>query len=164
MSAPSPRPNAFLGIADDLLGELGVTLCALAVDIIENNRLTETWCFRKPDVPRNHALEYLRTKEAAQVSRDLAGERRSFVVHREENALNFQRRIEGSPDSHQRIEKLGNAFKGQILTLNGNQDGIGGDEAIQGQKIESRRAVQDNEFVPILDFPHKGLQPIFAIF
>src|SRR5215467_5762401 len=51
MSAPSPRPNAFLGIGDYLLGKLRITLSALAVDIIENDRLTETGCFRQANVP-----------------------------------------------------------------------------------------------------------------
>jgi hypothetical protein len=67
MSAPSPRPNAFLGIGYNLLGKLSVALSALAVDIIENNRLTETWRFREAYVPRNNALENLAAEEAAQV-------------------------------------------------------------------------------------------------
>src|SRR5215470_6540665 len=72
MSAPSPRPNAFLGIADDLLGELGITLRPLAVYIIENNRFTKAWRFRQPHVARNHGLEDLRSEKAAKICGDLA--------------------------------------------------------------------------------------------
>ena len=71
MSAPSPRPNAFLGIVDDLLGELGVPLGALAVDIIENNRLTKTWRFGKAHIARNDALKNLRAKETAKIGGNL---------------------------------------------------------------------------------------------
>ncbi|HXJ45925.1 MAG TPA: hypothetical protein VNK47_04565, partial [Candidatus Dormibacteraeota bacterium] len=74
MSAPSPRPNAFLGIVDDLLGELGIALGALAVDIIENNRLTETRSFGQPDVPGNYSLENLCAEKAAEIGRDLTRE------------------------------------------------------------------------------------------
>src|SRR5208337_64921 len=65
MSAPSPRPNAFLGIADNLLGELCVALSALTVYIIENNRLTKTRCFGKANVARDQALEDLSAEETA---------------------------------------------------------------------------------------------------
>src|SRR6516165_6169504 len=53
MSAPSPRPNAFLGIGDYLLGKLCITLSALAVHVIENNWLTKARCFRQTNVPRD---------------------------------------------------------------------------------------------------------------
>src|SRR5208283_4633390 len=59
MSAPSPRPNAFLGIANNLLGELRVALSALAMYIIENNRFTKTRRFGKAHVARDQALEDL---------------------------------------------------------------------------------------------------------
>src|SRR5208283_563569 len=67
MSAPSPRPKAFLGIGDYLLGQLCVPLSALAMYIIENNRFTKTRCFGEPYVPRNYALKYLRPKKTAQI-------------------------------------------------------------------------------------------------
>src|SRR6202022_793924 len=71
MSAPSPRPSAFLGISDDLLGELYIAFRPLAVYVIQNNRLTEARRFREPYIARNDALENLRPEEAPQVGRDL---------------------------------------------------------------------------------------------
>ena len=65
MSAPSPRPNAFLVISNYLLRKLCIALGTFTMDVIENNRLTETWCFRQTNVPRDQALEYLATKEAS---------------------------------------------------------------------------------------------------
>src|SRR6202795_170917 len=65
MSAPSPRPSAFLGIGNDLLGELRVAFRPFAVNVVKNDRFTETWCLRKPHIARNHALEDLRSKETA---------------------------------------------------------------------------------------------------
>src|SRR5271154_2986088 len=59
MSAPSPRPSAFLDIVDYLLGKLRIPLSPLAVDVVENNRLTKTRCFCQPYIPRNHALKHL---------------------------------------------------------------------------------------------------------
>src|ERR1700674_2783217 len=79
MSAPSPRPSAFLGIGNNLLGELRVAFCALAMNVIENYRLTETWRFRKSHISRNHALKDLCSEETAQISRNLTGKKPSAI-------------------------------------------------------------------------------------
>src|SRR5205823_7911412 len=67
MSAPSPRPSAFLAIGDHLLGKMRVALCPFAVYVIKNNRLAETGRFRQANIAWNHALEDLATKKRAQV-------------------------------------------------------------------------------------------------
>src|ERR1700738_2241452 len=82
MSAPSPLPNAFLVIKNYLLCELCVALGPFTVDIVENNRLTETWRFGQPDVSRNHCLENLGSEETPQIRSDLARQCSSLVIHR----------------------------------------------------------------------------------
>src|ERR1700687_769460 len=67
MSAPSPRPSAFLGIGDYLLSQLSVALGSLAVYVIENNRLTEARRFRQANVTRNGALKNLCAEKTAQI-------------------------------------------------------------------------------------------------
>src|ERR1700751_946245 len=57
MSAPSPRPNAFLGICNYLLSKLRIPLRTFAVYIIENDRLTKARRFRQPHISRNQALK-----------------------------------------------------------------------------------------------------------
>src|SRR5271154_3243076 len=81
MSAPSPLPNAFLVIKNYLLCELCVALGPFAVDIIENNRLTEAWRLGEPDVSRNHCLEHLGPEETPQICSDLARQCSSLIVH-----------------------------------------------------------------------------------
>src|SRR5579859_1872792 len=93
MSAPSPRPKAFLGIVDDLLGELAVSLRALAVNVVKNDWLAKTRRFGKSHIARNHALEDLRPKKAAQIRGDLARKSCALVIHREQNAFDLQSRI-----------------------------------------------------------------------
>src|SRR5213082_776383 len=48
MSAPSPRPSAFLAIMDHLLGQMRVALGPFAVHVVKNNGLAEARRFRKP--------------------------------------------------------------------------------------------------------------------
>src|SRR5260370_6476534 len=90
MIAPSPRPSAFLGIGNDLLGELRVAFCALTVNIVKNDWISETWCFCKPHISPHHAFEDLRAKETAQISGNLAGKSRPLVVHCKQNAFDFE--------------------------------------------------------------------------
>src|SRR5690349_98306 len=107
MSAPSPRPKAFLGIGDYLLCKLCVSFCALTVYIIENNRFTETWSFRKPDISGYQALENLIAKKTAKIRRHLPGKAGPLVIHRQEYAFNLQTGIQGAPNPHQRIQEFG---------------------------------------------------------
>src|ERR1700720_174729 len=81
MSAPSPRPSAFLGIGDYLLSQLSVALGSFAVYVIENNRLTETRRLRQANVTRNGALKNLCAEKTAQIGGDLPRQGRSLVVH-----------------------------------------------------------------------------------
>src|SRR3989442_12582655 len=145
MSAPSPRPSAFLGICDDLLGELRVSFSALTVNVGKNDRFTETRCFRKPHIARNHAFEYLRSKETAQIRGNLAGKRRPLIEHGEQDSFDFEAWIQRAPDAHQGIQQFGNALQRQVLALYGNQHRIGGYQGIQREKIQGWRAIYDGE-------------------
>src|SRR5437899_13045968 len=141
MSAPSPRPSAFLGIGNNLLGEQHIAFCALTVTIVKNDWFSKTWRLGKPHIAWDHALKYLRSEESAQIRGNLAGERSSFIVHGEQDAFDLKARIQGTADAHQRIQQFGNAFERQVLALNGHQNGVRGYEGIQGEKIQGWRAI-----------------------
>src|SRR6266566_937015 len=141
MSAPSPRPSAFLGIGNDLLGELRVAFCALAVNVVKNDRLTEAWCFCKPHIARNHAFEYLRPEETAQIRGNLAGKRCPLIIHGKKDSFDFEAWVQGATDAHQRIQQFRNALQRKVFALNRNQHGIGGYEGVQRKKIQGRRTV-----------------------
>src|SRR5437763_11443932 len=72
MSAPSPRPKAFLGIGNYLLSELRIPLSPLTMYVIENDRLTKAWRFGQTDIARNYALKNLCTEKTAQIGGNLA--------------------------------------------------------------------------------------------
>src|SRR5436309_12861929 len=71
MSAPSPRPSAFLAILDHLFCKMRVALCPSAVGVVKNDGFAETGCFCQSNIARNDALEKLLPKEGAQVIRHL---------------------------------------------------------------------------------------------
>src|SRR5947208_8786359 len=106
MSAPSPRPSAFLAIGDHLLGKMRVALCPFTVHVIKNNRFAETGRLCQTNVARNHALENLIAKERAQIVGNLARKRCPFVVHGEENPFDLQVRIQRAPRSEEHTSEL----------------------------------------------------------
>src|SRR5215467_15832979 len=131
ISAPSPRPRAFLAIGDHLLSQVRVALGPFALLVVNDNGLAETRRFRQANVARNDALEYLSAKKSAQVAGNLARKRGAVVVHRKQDALDFQVRVQGASDSHESIQQLRDAFQGQVFALNRNQHRTGGYERVQ---------------------------------
>src|SRR5947207_13637711 len=164
MSAPSPRPNAFLGIGDDLLGELRVAFSSLALDVVIDNRFPKTWCFCQAYIPRNHALKDLCSKKAAQISGYLSRKRSSFVIHCKQDPFDFEARVQRAPDTHERVEQLGNALEGQVLALNRNEHSSSGYQRIQGEKIQGWRTVQQDESIFFVEGFQRRLQLVLAIF
>ena len=103
--------------------------------------------FGEADTAGDYGFEDLGAEELAKVGRDLSGQVGAFVVHGEENALNGERVVEGIANAVYGVHESGNAFKGEELALNGDEDGIGCDEGVQGQEIEGGGAVDQNELV-----------------
>src|SRR3989442_1309413 len=61
-----------------------------------------------------------------------------------------------------RVEELGNPLEGKEFTLNGNQDGIGGQQIIEREEIQGRRAIDQNIIVLAPDTVHLVLQAELA--
>src|SRR5438132_3453253 len=132
MSAPSPRPSAFLAISDDLLCELDVSLGTFTIYVVEQDGFPMTGRFSQPYISRDYALEDLCSEKAPEVGSDLARKCGPLVIHSQDDPLNSQIRVECSAYSHQRIQKLRDAFQSQIFALNRHENGIGGNQRIQG--------------------------------
>src|SRR5205085_3214324 len=104
ISAPSPRPSAFLAIRYHLFRKMNVAFRPPAGGVIKNDGLAETRRLRQTDVARNDALEDLRAEERAQIIGDLTRQRGALVIHRQENALDLEVRIQGTSNTHQRVQ------------------------------------------------------------
>ena len=102
-------------------------------------------CLGQPYVPWNYALEDLRPEKASEVCSHLAGERGSLVIHRQNDPLDGQSRVERPANSHQCVEKLRNPFQRKVFALNRDQDRVTGDQNVESDQIERRRAVNDDK-------------------
>src|SRR5262252_4987197 len=104
MSAPSPRPSAFLAIMDHLFRKMRVALCPFALGVIKNDGLPKTRRLCQTNVARNDAFEDLVTEEGAQVVRYLARQGGSLVVHRQQDSFDFEVGIQSATNAHERVQ------------------------------------------------------------
>ena len=97
-------------------------------------------------------MEDLILEELPQVGGHLAGKVGAVVVHGEEDAFDFQGVLEGMSDAVDGVHQFGYPFQGEEFALNGDQNGIGGDQSVEGEEVEGWRAIDQDEPVVAADF------------
>ncbi len=102
---------------------------------------------RQPNTARDYGFKDLTLEEVSKIVRDLAGQIRTIIKHGEEDSFNFQRMLERISNALNCIHQFGYTFEGEEFALDRNEHGVGGDERIQGQEIQRRRAIDQNEIV-----------------
>src|SRR6185437_12579222 len=100
------------------------------------------------DAARNDSLEDLVAKKLAQIGGHLPGEVHPFVEHGEQDAFDSQGGVKGFSNTLHRIEELGDAFEGEELALNRDEDAVGRNQGVEGEEIQGRRAINNDE--PVL--------------
>ncbi|MFZ0736705.1 MAG: hypothetical protein WBL70_01495 [Candidatus Acidiferrales bacterium] len=131
--------------------------------VVEQYRLSVAWRFRQADIPRNNRFKDLGAEEASEVRSDLFRQRRTIIVHGEEDALDGKRRIYAAAEPHEGVEKFGYSLEGEIFALYRHEDGVGSGESVKRQEVERRRTIKQNELVISLQLVDESFQPVFAI-
>ena len=101
----------------------------------------------EPDVARDHGVEDERREVRADLALDVLGELRARVVHRQQHPRDRQPRVELALDQVERVEQAGQALEREVLGLHRDDHAVGGDERVDRQRAERRRAVEQDERV-----------------
>ena len=116
----------------------------------------------KPYIPGDTGFEQQFAKVGFQFGGNILGEIGALVEHGEHHALDRKPGIKVLADPFDGIEQLANALQGKVLGLHRDQDGIGGNQSIEGEQIEGRRTVEHD----VLEAREEGLdgiaQAVFA--
>ena len=83
-------------------------------------------------------------KNCADVGGDLLAEIRALVEHRQQHAFDVERRIERGAHAPHRADEIGEPFEREVLAVQRNQHRVGGDERVERQQAERRRAVDED--------------------
>ena len=150
-------------MVENLFGEFDIAFGAVGAGVVGEDRLAETGGFGQADAAGNDGFEDLVFEELPQVGGDLAGEVGPVVEHREQNAFDFERMVEGLADAVDGVHEFGDAFEGEEFALDGDEDGIGGDQGVEGEEVEGRRAIDEDEVVIVADFGEAFAEAEFAV-
>src|ERR1017187_5267281 len=155
-SAPIPLPSALragsdLLMVEDLFGELDVAFRALGSGVVGQDGSAEAGRFGQPYAARDDGPEDLVLEELAQVGGHLAGEVGPVVVHGEEDAFDGERVLESFANPVDGVHQFRHSFQCEEFALDGDQYGIGGDEGIEGEQVEGRGTIDQDEVVGVAD-------------
>ena len=118
--------------------------------------------FGEPHVARNDRLKHLLLEKLAHVRRHLRSQIRPLVIHRQEHAIDVERRIQSRAHTPQRRHEIGESFEREIFAVQRDEHGFGGDERVQRQQAERRRAVDEDVIEAIAERREKSAQLRFA--
>src|ERR1035438_4072303 len=155
-SAPIPLPSARRGCSDllmveDLFGESDIAFRPLGSGVIGQDGFAETGRFGQANAAGDDGAEDLVFEELAQVGGHLARKVGPVVVHGQEDAFDGERMLEAFANPVDGVHELRDAFQGEELALDGDQDRIGGDERIEGEQVEGRGTIYQDEAVGVAD-------------
>ena len=132
---------------EEFEGQLAVGFGAAGPGVVERDGLAVAGGFGEADVARDGGLEELVAEERLEIFGDLLGEVGAVVEHGEDDAFEGEAGVEGLGDAVEGAHQLGDAFEGEVLGLHGDEEAVGGDEGVEGEEIERRGAIEDDEGV-----------------
>ena len=108
--------------------------------------------------------KYLAGEMPPHLLRDLIGEIRASVEHRQQHAEDVQLRIEPLFHGAERRHQVGQPLERVIFALHRDQNAVGGAEGVQREQLERGRAVDENVVVAVAQECETLLQAIFPLF
>jgi len=129
------------------------------------NALTHGTDLRSADRPWNGLVEHLDLAAVSTPNQivDLLPVVGAAISHSQQNTLNFQLGVDLPSDFLDGLQKLFQAFCGQVLRLHRNQGGVCRRQCIDGQHPKGRGAVQQNEIVFVLCTVQHLFQHLFPV-
>jgi hypothetical protein len=101
------------------------------MNVVEYYRHPVTGCLGQPNISRDYGFEDLAAEEASKVGSNLLGESRSVIVHGEQYALDCERGINRTTQTHERVKEFRDALKSEVFALDRYEDGIARSQCIE---------------------------------
>lgn len=106
-------------------------------------------CFTEPDAARDNGLEHTIPEKTPDFLDDLARQIGPLVVHGDGDPDAVEAGIQRLPDPLYGVHGLRNALQGQEFGLDRDQDGIGGDQGVDGDQPQGGRTVDQDVVEPV---------------
>src|SRR5687767_3053538 len=136
----SPR----LGTIDDLLTQAVVLGRAGGIRREAKDGFAVGRAFLEPNALADHGAKYFVAEYLPDLFLDVAGQRGPFVVHRDHDAEDLELGVRALPDLFDGLEQIVGALEREVRGLDRDQQVRRGDQRVDGQQTERRRAVDDD--------------------
>ena len=130
---------------------------------MQDDALTVAWRLTQPGVPVNDRLQDQILEVCPHFFHHLIGEPQPRVVHREQDALHFEGRVELILHDFDGVEQLAQPLKRKIFALHRHHDTVGRRQGVQGQQAKAWGAVQHDEVVVVTHALERGAQFALAL-
>ena len=114
------------------------------------------------DVARDDRPKHFFLEELPHVGRDLLAEVGALVEHREQHAFDVELRVQRRAHAAHRADEIGEPLEREVFAVERDQHGVGGDERVERQQAERRRAVDEDVVVVVAHGAKQRAQPFFA--
>ena len=113
------------------------------------DRLAGDRGLREPHGAVDHGVEDLVAERLHHPAQHLAAVQRPAVVHRRKNPLKFKLRVKPLAHFLYSLDQQCDASEREVLTLERDDDAVGGGQRVDGQQAERRLAVDQDEVVVV---------------
>ena len=110
LAVDSGACGGLVALFHNLLSQCQVVLTTSRLGIVKNNGQAVTWTFAQFHVALYHRFEHQLLEMSLYLIVDLVGQAQAAVVHREQETLNFQLRIQLALDDFDGVEQLADTF------------------------------------------------------
>ena len=117
-----------------------------------------TWGFAELYIALDDCLEDQFAEVSLDFFVDLVGEAKSAIVHSQQETFDFEARIHASLDYLDGVEQLTDAFEGEVLALNWDDDTIGSGQGINCDEAKAGTAIDEDIVVIRYDWVYCVLE------
>ena len=146
------------------VGRVAVRLARPGGAVVVVDRLAVARRLGKAHIAGDDGRIHLAGEVALDLFRNLEGEIRAPVEHREQNAFELEAGIQAAAHHADRVHQVGQAFEREIFALHGNDQGICRAEGVDCQQFERGRAVDENIVIIGGENVERLLEQEFAVF
>ena len=120
------------------------------------------WGFGEADVAGDDGIEEQVAEVLFELFADFDNEAAAAVVHGADDAGYVEVGVDGLADFADGGHEVGDAFEGVVFAKHGDDDAVGGDQAVEGEQGQGRRAVDEDVVVVVGNDLQGVLRPDFA--
>src|SRR5581483_11027070 len=148
--------------AQHLAGQTEISDGPARFAIVKIDRQAVARRFGEADVARDDGAQQLVAEMLDELRRDVVAEIVANVVHRAQQAFDFEVRIEARTHRLDRVEQARKTFEREIFALDRDQHAVCRRQRVDGQEMQRGRAIDEDGLIAVAELGQMLLEARFA--